>query len=467
MLSNAPRFSLLAVVLFFFLLGRASHGAAQQGVEIPPDQLESALSSVDDTSSLLQLAGQLRQANELAKEVLVWQRLSQLRPHVGAYRYEMAAAYAQQDMKSESYTALLELQASGFAHALEDDPRFSPVSDTRVWGYIVEGFQRNRDRFGEGRVSYTLPAQDLLIESLAFDDKRGRLLVGSVREGKVFVVGDEGRLTTLVEANEENGMWGVFGVAVDTSRDVLWVSSTAVPHFRGYNAERDLGKAGIFKFRLSDGELIERFESPSTPGYSYVISDIKVASDGAVYALDPVNNAIYQVRDNALRRLLHAPHLGGLRSLAVSSDARVLYFNDVERGLFGVELASGAPFDIGVPAKLSIANIEAITYWQGHLLVVQNSLPPNRIMRLRLGEGGRHISQGHPLEANRPELSSPVGATISADGRMFVIGNSQREQYDRFGLPRNRDRLEGARLFELRADFAMEREEPAAPTMVR
>lgn len=463
----APRFSLLLAAAALVLATLSPYAAAQQGVEISADQLQSALANVDDTASLLQLAGQLREAGESGKEALVWQRLAQLRPHVGGYRYEMAAAFAVQDMKSEAYTALLELQGSGFAFAPEEDARFEPIQGTRVWSHIVEGLRRNRDGFGEGQTRQTLPREDLLIESLAFDETRGRLLVGSVREGKVYVVEEDGSLSTLIEANAENGLWGVFGIAVDAQRGVLWVTSTAVPHFRGYNAERDLGKAGIFKFQLSNGRFIKQFLSPATPGQGYVISSIAAASDGAVYALDPVNNAIYQVRDDVFRRLLHAPHLGGLRALAVSDDARTLYFNDLERGIFGYDLAAGTPFDVRVPAKLTLASIESMGYWNGHLLVVQSGLPPTRIMRLRLEPGGRQIGTGHPLEANRPELTLPVGAAVAADGRVFTIGNSQREQYDRFGLPRNRERLEGARLFELRADFAMEREEPAAPMMAR
>lgn len=467
MSSPALRFSLLLAVSALLIFPPHQRVLAQQGVEISPDQLESALAKVDDTASLLQLVGQLREAGETAKEALVWQRLVQLRPHIGGYRYEMAAAYAQQDMKSEAYTALLELQSRGFAFAPEDDERFRPVQDTRVWSHVIEGLRRNRDGFGEGRILHTLPPEDLLIESLAFDESRGRLLVGSVREGKVYVVGDDGSLTTLVEANSENGMWGVFGIAVDAPRGVLWVASTAVPHFRGYNAERDLGKAGIFKFQLSNGSFIKQFLSPAAPGQTYVISDITVARDGAVYALDPANSAIYQVREDAFRRLLHAPHLGGVRALAVSDDSRTLYFSDIERGIFGLDLASSAPFDVRVPANLTLAGIEAMSYWNGHLLVLQNGLPPNRIMRLRLAAGGQAVGAGHPLEANRSELPLPVGTAVAPDGRMYVIGNSQREHYDRFGLPRNRDRLQGARLFELRADFAMEREEPAAPTMIR
>lgn len=432
-----------------------------------PEQIEQALASVEDVDSLLQLAGQLREAGETAKETLVWKRMVALRPQVGALRYELAASYAQQDMKSEAYNTLLELQAAGFANEVEKDQRFAPVSDTEVWQYIVQGFVRNRDAFGEGRVAYTLPREDLLVESLAYDSTRGRVLVGSVREGKVYAVGEDGSLSAVAEADEANGMWGVFGIAVDTERGVLWVASTAVPHYKGYNAERDLGKAGIFKFELASGKFIKSFLSPVVPGQSFVLSNITVAPDGSVYVVDGVNNVIYQVRDDSFRRLLQAPHLSGLRGVAVSDDSKRLYFSDVQRGVFGLDLDSGKPFDVSWPKALSLASIESMAWWNNHLVVVQNGLPPNRIMRLKLSPDGRQIVQGHPLEANQPALPLQVGATIGKDAEFFLIGNSQRNQYDRFGLPRSRDRLEGARIYRLQADFAMERVEARPPQFVR
>jgi hypothetical protein len=254
---------------------------------------------------------------------------------------------------------------------------------------------------------------------------------------------------------------------LDAERGVLWVASTAVPHFKDYSAEQDLGKAGIFKFELASGKFIKSFLSPVVPGQSFVLSNITVAPDGSVYVVDGVNNVIYQVRDDSFRRLLQAPHLSGLRGVAVSGDSKRLYFSDVQRGVFGLDLDSGKAFDVSWPKSLSLASIESMAWWNNHLVVVQNGLPPNRIMRLKLSPDGRQIVQGHPLEANQQALPLQVGAAIGKDAEFFLIGNSQRNQYDRFGLPRSRERLEGARIYRLQADFAMDRVEARPAQMVR
>src|SRR5690606_17163042 len=232
---------------FAFLLGASLHHAPVQAQAAAPHaQLRAQLDKVQDTAQLEQIARGLGVRGEHDAAALAWQRLVELRPHLGRYKLELAAAYAQQDLKSESYTALLDLQGKGYAFDIAKDQRFAKVATTEVWTYILAGFDANREPFGEGEVAATLPAEDLLLESLAWDPTRGQLLVGSARKGAVYAVGKGGALRPLVRADATNGMWAVMDVAVDAERGVLWVASTAIPHFEGYDPEQHLGRAGIF-----------------------------------------------------------------------------------------------------------------------------------------------------------------------------------------------------------------------------
>jgi hypothetical protein len=438
---------------------------AQQVLSAPapaPTELERKLAEESDLATLQALLGRFRAEGDHVAEASVWKRLTELRPHLGQFKYELAAAYARQDEKSLAYTALLELQAQGYAFDPRQDRRFTPVATTRAWEYILEGLDANRQPFGEGEVVHTLPADDLLLESLAWDPKRKQLLVGSAREGKVYLVDAAGKLKPLVSADDKNGLWAVFDIVVDSERGVLWVASTAVPHYKRYNAETDLGRAGVFKFDLKTGRFLKSYLSPTVLGHGFFMSSLALAPDGSVYAADGVNNALYVVKDDQLRRLFHNPRLGGLRGLAVSGDGRFLYMADAERGVFGLEIASGQPFELTGPANLALGGIEGLYWWRGHLLAVQGGMVPRRVMRLGLSASGRAIDRVQPLEANKPELSLPTQGTLAGD-TLYLIGNSQKLEYDRFGLPRNRERLEGARVYRIAADFAGEPAPPSLP----
>lgn len=439
----------------------AGKAAAAADPAARAEALRQQLERVEDTAQIQQLARGLEGRGEHALAALAWQRLVKLRPHLGRYRLEQAASHARLAQRSEAYTALLELQGQGYGFDLDDDPRFAPVADTEVWDYIVKGFDANREPFGEGKLAWTLPADDTLLESLAWDPTRGELLVGSARSGTVYRVDGRGRLKPLVRADEGNGMWAVMDIAVDAGNDLLWVASTAIPHFEDYDPENDLGRAGVFKFQLSTGKFLDRYLSPMVYGQSFFMSSLAAGRRGEVYAADGVNNAIYVVHGDALKRVLHAPRLSGLRGMAVDGSGDILYFADTERGIMGLDLASGKPFDLRIPPKLALGGIEGLLWWDGALLIVQGHMQPRRVMRLELSADGRDVTGVKPLEANKPALSAPTDATLAGD-RVYLVANSQKAQYDRFGLPRDRESLQPTRIWTLEAGAFREPAQQAA-----
>lgn len=421
-------------------------------------QVAAGIAEMKDPAELTQLVAYFRQAKDSVAELAALDRRIALRPHIGAYKLDKAVTLAREDRKSEAYTLLIELQNTGYAYDLRDDPRFANIATTEVWGYILDNFDSNREPFGLGTLAYTLPREDLLLESLAWDASRDKLLVGSAREGKVYVAETDGSITPLAAADADNGMWAVFDLAVDAERGHLWVASSAVPHYKGYDAEKDLGRAGVFKFDLASGKFLERFLSPPAQGgQGFMLTSIALGADGAVYAADGVNRAIYQVRDGQFRRILHLPMLSSISDITVSGDGGKLYFADPQLGILGVNLGTLKLFDVRVPEKLSLEGIGALAWREGALIAVQSGMNPRRVMRLGLSPQGDTIIAVQPLEANNPLFGRPGAITLNGPAA-YVVANDQKDNYDRFGLLKKRDLLESTRIIKLDARF-----EPADP----
>ncbi len=415
------------------------------------DELRARLNEVKDPDFLTNLIAHYRQTGDVEAELVALDRRIALRPHIGEYKLDKAVTFAREDRKSEGYAVVIELQNSGYDYDLRNDERFKNLSGTEVWEYILTNFDANRQHFGTGELAWTLPREDLLLESLDFDPSRKQLLVGSAREGKVFVVDAKGGITTLASTDAENGMWAVFDLVVDAKRGFLWVASTAVPHFKGYKPEADLGRAGVFKFDLKTGKFIKSYLSPSVPGQMFFLSSIALGSDGAVYAADGVNRAIYQVRDDQFRRIAHLPMLTSISSLALSDDGKRLYFSDPELGVLGLNLATGQPFDVRVPLKLTLQGISAMETLGQDLIVVQSGMNPSRVMRLTLSPEGDAIAGVRPVEANNPLFTAPGAATL--DGTtLYVVANDQKDNYDRFGLLKKKELLQGTKIVRIDVD---------------
>lgn len=441
-----PLAALLAVLSCF------AQEPAPQGAASSQPSVQAQLAEIRDPGALTELVDRARQNGDKDLELAALDRRIAVRPHIGAYKLDKALTLAREDMKSEAYALLIEMQNTGYAYDLRDDKNFANLSTTQVWKYIVDNLDANRAPYGSGTLAYTLPREDLLLESLAFDASRKKLLVGSAREGKVYVVEEGGKLSPLASTDEKNGMWAVFDLAVDAKRGFLWVASTAVPHFKGYDAEKHLGRAGIFKFDLKSGEFIKHFLSPPAQGgQPFFLSSITLGKDGEVYVADAINRAIYQVRDDQFRRILHLPMLTGISAIAVSGDGKTLYMADPQLGIFGVDLATLKPFDLRVPEKLTLEGISALSWHDGALVAVQASMLPKRVMRFELSAAGDAIAKVLPLEASHPQFGTPGSATMDG-ATLYVIANQQKDNYDRYGLLRSKDKLEGTKILKINAN---------------
>jgi hypothetical protein len=372
------------------------------------------------------------------------QRVSQLRPHAGNIRLELAAALAMQDNKSAAYEQLLFLKDQGFSFDVAEDARFDNLHGTKVWKFLVDGFEANGTPKGAGRVVMQLPPGDLLVESLAWDPERKTLLAGSVRSGEISRVADDGKLTPLIKPDLENGLWGAFEMAVDAQRDALWVASAAIPHVRHAKGV-DYGRVGVFRFKLSTGEFVSRALLPSD-GRNHLLTGLAVAPDGSVYAADSQTRQIFKVEGDSLRSVVDNQRLTSIRGIVVSGDGKRLYFSDHELGLFGLELATGKPFDLKVGPTTSLFGIESLYWHDDSLVAVQNGTRPIRIVRFVLSPDGTGVTGAQPIDVARPEFGQPTRGALAGD-RLYVIANSQKGGYDSLGVPRDVAKLERIRIW--------------------
>ncbi len=421
----------------------------------PPQQTELArkIAGVSDMNQLLAAARKFESASEWRNLQDIYERIVQLQPNAGNIKYELAATYALQDEKRKTYDALINLQVQGYAYDPSQDPRFDKVKTTPVYEYILKNLEANRMPYGDGKVAFKLPAGDHLFESIGYDSKRQKFLVGSVRDGSISLVDATGKSEPFITADAKNGLWSVTDLAIDVARNTLWVASTGLPHFTQI-AETDFGSAGVFKFDLTSGKLLAKFLLP-TNERPYILSAIAVSSKGDVFAADDAARRIYRVEGNTLKLFVANPRLSSVRSLAFSGNGEVLYFSDYDLGIFGIRLSDQKAFPLAPSKNLTLMGIESMTEWNGHLVIVQNAFPPARVMRLTLRDDGAAVTQAVPLAAAQPEFSAPTqGVAVGSD--YFLITNSQKGNYDQYGIAKDASKLEAVQVYKVGLDVKID-----------
>ena len=444
----------IVCALVFAVAVAAAHaqtGKAPSGPDIA-NLTEAQIKGMQVPEALYRLAAIYKQKGDLRRMTWALRQLNALLPNAGELKLALASVYAAQGDKTSTYDLLLQMQRQGFGYDLTTNPAFSKVNDTRAWNYIAENLKANLKQFGEGKVAYTLPKGDFLFESLAFDPKKKQLLVGSVRDGKIHRVARDGKLEDFIAPSAENGLWSVYAMATDPAGENLYVASTSSVYFKGFKQE-DYGKAGVFKFRLSDGKLLGKYlltpdKEPRT------LSTIAVGKNGEVFAADGVRNLIYRLDGGALKLMVENPKLTSVRGLAVSGDGKTLYFADYQLGLFGVDLSAGKAFDIDYsPETLTLGGIDGVYWYDGALVVIENGMSPKRVMRLKLDESGRKIVKAMPLDVNNAAFGLPTYGTTDGNS-LYFVANSQKNDYDAYGVLKDESKLEPVRIFRSDMRFA-------------
>jgi sugar lactone lactonase YvrE len=419
----------------------------------PSTLTEAQIRGAETPGPLSRLAALYKEKGDYQRLSWALKRLTEMLPNDGQIELALATTYALLDKKSETYDLLLSMQKRGYGFDLSKDPNFDKVSKTKIWPYILQGLSANLKPFGEGKVAFALPAGDHLYESLAFDPKRGQLLVGSVRDGTIQLVSKNGALTDFIKPDADNGLWSVYALALDANDDALYVASTASVYFKDFRKE-DFGKAGVFKFRLSSGKLLAKYPVISSDTRPNTLSSIAVGKGGLVFAADGLRNVIYRLDGTALKPMVANPRLTSIRGLTVSGDGKTLYFADYTQGVFGIDLAGGRGFDLRYdPAKLVLGGIDGLYWYDGTLVAIDNGMSPRRVMRLRLSPDGRSIVSTMPLEAAREEMTLPTYGAIQGDA-LYYVANSQKNAYDSFGTPKADAKLEPVKVFRSNLRFA-------------
>ncbi len=423
----------------------------------PATLSEAQIAGTQVPRALYRLAEIYKSAGDYQRLAWTLQRLTALMPNVGDLKLALATTYALQGDKTRTYDTLLAMQKQGFAYDLAKDPNFTKVADTKVWTYITDNLSAGLKPFGEGKVAFTLPRGDTLFESLAFDPKRQQFLVGSVRDGTIHLADKNGKLTDFIAPNAQNGLWSVYAMATDPANDALYVASTSSVYFKGFN-QADYGKAGVFKFKLSSGKLEAKYLLPPDAHVpEQTLSSIAVGKNGMVFAADGLRNIIYKLDGGALKSMVENPRLTSLRGMTVSDDGKTLYFADYALGIFGVDLAAGSGFDLQYDtAKLVLGGIDGLYWYDGALIAIENGMSPRRVMRMTLSADGKKVVRAMPLDAANPAFELPTYGAIDGEG-LYFVANSQKNQYDSYGSPKDAAKLEPVHVFRSNLRFAWDK----------
>ncbi len=363
-----------------------------------------------------------------AKDYLTYrktlERIRQMRPNNSEYMYQLVLAHALLNEKTPAYNLMLSMQQQGLSYDfnLTDDSK--NIRNTEVYDYVNDLMIKAGDPVGEAESVFNLPDTVVKPESIAWDEDRKQFLIGTVKEGSVIAVDQDGQMTELLKATEENGMWAVYGLLVDQARNRLWISSASTTAFSGFDPVNK-GRSGLFEFDLKTLELIHQYPVP-VDGRSHIPGSMVLSPNGDIYVVDRALPVIYRkaAGENRLKVFLATRDMVSMRGITMQPDGRMMYVADREMGIMVIDIEGQKAGGLMHPETLNIGGIDGLYLWENHLIVIQNGIKPQRVMRLALDSGGTNVTAVAPLAIAQPEFDYPNYGVLKAN-ELYFFANSQ------------------------------------------
>ena len=290
-------------------------------------------------------------------------------------------------------------------------------------------------------------------EGAAYDAKTRRWFVGSVRQRRIVVADRMGKTSDFVRPSAD-GIGGVFGMAVDGQRRILWVATTSLPRMEGFTAT-DSGRVGVYGYDLDSGRLKHHAWAPRDSSVNHTFGDVVIAPNGDVYVSDsqsPWIHVLSASRDSLVRFVSH-PLFRSLQGMAITPDGRTMFVADYSHGLLRLDLQSRSVAHVRIAQGVTTLGIDGLYLKGGALVGVQNGISPMRVARFCLDEDGRAVRRVEVLDRNPALADEPTLGAVVGDS-LFYVATSQWEKFGDDGKRAANARLRAASLLGLSLDSA-------------
>jgi len=302
---------------------------------------------------------------------------------------------------------------------------FAPLKMHADWPAYQERVVQLLKPIGEVVVAASVAASNYIPEGIAFDEQ-GRLLLGSIRYGRIL------RATESIELLSDSrtaGHWSVFGMRLDSAGG-LWFASAAVPQYILADDEEP-SRSGLFRLNLATNKIDQHTELAAGE-QSQVLGDLVIADDDTIYTTDSLTGVLYRysIAEKEFSVVVDSGEFVSPQGLVLDASGDFLFVADYVGGLFRVRLTDGQVERLKSGDSISTYGIDGLYRHGNELVAIQNGIRPHRVVTFVLSDDGLSITGSRTLARNLPEFDEPTLGTIVGDD-FFFIANSHWSRFDR------------------------------------
>ncbi len=376
---------------------------------------------VEEGRRLEQAAREAAEQGSNAEYLKLIREAVSLRPHHPYLLYRLADAHALAGDATAALDALTRVAEMGIAVSPGDEPDFAALAGDAGFRDLLRRFERNAGPMGDGEVAFRVEEEAFLPEGIAYDPRDGAFLLASVhRKAVARIVGDAPPRLLPVD-----DVLSPMGMVLDPARGILWVAASAVAEGAGTDSTR-FGTAAVLALDPATGARIGTWAAPED-GNRHLFGDLALAADGSIVVSDSWAPGLYRLDrpEGELRAVPLSEPLLSPQGVTFADDGATVFLADYALGVLHVDLASGEVAALDYPADRTLLGVDGLYLARpGTLVAVQNGVAPTRVVRLRLGPGGRVVDEVTTLEAGHPLHDDPTLGVVVGD-TFFYVANGQ------------------------------------------
>lgn len=356
-------------------------------------------------------------------------------PRQGAYLVTASRLASSLGRSATADSLLATLNQMGYGW-WTDHPSFASRQADPAFQELASAARRNQAPLVRSTVFRELDDPGLHPEGVAIDPATGRVFVSSVRQQRVVEIAADGGVRDFLPNSV--GLDAVLGLAVDSARRLLWVTTGEVPE----QQREPLGLPGstaLLAVGLDDAAVTARWTIPDTTA-AHLLGDVVMGRDGRAYATDSRLPGIYRTGTEAgggvLERLpWWSDDWRSLQGLAFSGDGARAWVADWTTGLYRIDTATGAVTPVGGAPSFYTLGVDGL-YWAGpgRLIGLQNGIAPPRVVEFVLDAAGDVVTDLRVLDRHLPLATEPtLGALVG--NHLIYVANSPWALYGEDGEP--------------------------------
>jgi hypothetical protein len=244
---------------------------------------------------------------------------------------------------------------------------------------------------------------------LAYDAVSNRFILGDRVERKLSVIGERSQRLVNLAGEESAGFGEIRSIAIDARQGDLWVASTT---------DDGAPVSKLHKLQLISGRLLmtATFDDGGTPAR---ITDLAVAPDGAMMALDGPGHRLFRLGPRAKEAEAIAT-LDVADAVSIAPAPGNIVYVASPGGLARVDIAARRSRAVRAAGPIGLEGLSWIRWHRGALVGVQKSGEGlHRIVRIRIDSAGRTVTRIDLLEKD-VALADPSTVAVTDDGIFYL-----------------------------------------------